>query len=142
MAKQPMEPALIDFHDAVILSVTLHGDSSVIIRFERLNCFYAAGPDEYEVWTCSASIACYGVQAFEVNGKLDSNTGASHGSILDPQQREVPALSADVLRISSMSLTLLSGTGIRLSMDSAKLDTVERVRQLERWVGPLSLPKT
>jgi hypothetical protein len=137
MANQPMRPAFIDFHDAVILSVTLHGDSSVIISFDSLNCFYAAGPDEYEVWACTASIACYGVQAFEVNGKLDSNASVSHGSILDAQQREIPTLSANESRISSMSLTLLSGTDIRLSMDSAKLDTVKRVKQLERWTGPL-----
>jgi hypothetical protein len=66
---QSMGPAFIDFHDAVISSVKLGGDFSAIISFESLNCFYAIGANEYEVWACAADIACYAVQAFKSNGK-------------------------------------------------------------------------
>jgi hypothetical protein len=137
MADQSMGPALIDFHDAVIRSITLQGDSSAIISFDTLNFFYPTGPDEYEVWECAAGIVCYGVQAFEVSGRLNSNTCVWEGSMLDAQQREVPTLAADESPITSMSLTLMSGTNIRLSMESAKLDTFKRVKLLERWIGPL-----
>jgi hypothetical protein len=137
MADQSMRPAFIDFHDAVIMRITLHADSSVIVSFDSLNFFYATGPDEYEVWGCAAGIACYGVRAFEVNGRLHANACVSHGSMLDAQQQEVSTLTADESPIISMSLTLISGTDIRLSMESAKLDTVKRVKKLERWTGPL-----
>ncbi len=137
MANQPVELAFIDFHDAVILDVTLHGNSSVVITFDNLNCFYAAGLEEYDVWACTARIVCYGVKFFEVRGRLDSNVSVLDGSILNSQQSEVATLSTDESEISSMSLTLLSGTDVRLLMDSAKLDTVKRVKQLERWSGPL-----
>jgi hypothetical protein len=115
-----LEPAFIDFHDAVITSITVHGDSSVLISFESLNFFFSTGPDEYEVWECAADIACQGVQAFEVSGRLDSEACVSHGSMLDAQQREFPVLTADKSPITSMSLTLISDTNIRLSMESAK----------------------
>jgi hypothetical protein len=137
MADRLMTPAFIDFHDGVIGKITLHGDSSVMISFESLNFFYATGPDEYEVWACAADIACYGVRAFEVNGRLDSDVWVSQGSMLDAQQLEVLALTADESRISSISLTLISGAEIRVSMESAKLHTLKPVSRLETWTGPL-----
>jgi hypothetical protein len=73
----------------------------------------------------------------KVTGKLESSASVSHGSMLDDQQHEVPTLSADKSRISSINLILLSGTDIRLSMELAKLDAVKRVKQLEKWIGPL-----
>ncbi|HTY55848.1 MAG TPA: hypothetical protein VMB26_11630 [Candidatus Binataceae bacterium] len=131
------QPAFIDFHDAVISSVKLHGDSSATISFENLNCFYAVGPDEYEVWACAADISCYGLRALELKGRLDSSVWVSHGSMLDAQQSEVLALSTEESQISSLSLTLLSGTEIRLSVGSARLETLKRLEQLEKWTGPL-----
>ena len=130
-------PAFIDFHDAVIGSITFHGDSSALISFESLNFFYSTRPDEYEVWACAASIACHGVSAFEVRGKLDSNIGVSEGSMLDAQQREVLTLTEDESPVTSMSLKLASGADMRLSMESAKLSTFKQVKYLENWTGPL-----
>jgi hypothetical protein len=132
-----MQLAFIDFHDAVIFSVMLQGDSSVNLNFESLNCFYRVGPEEYEVWACAISIRCYGVQVFKVNGKLDSNVWVSHGSMSDAQQCQVLTLSSVESKVSSMSLTLFSGTEIQLLMDSAKLGKVERREHLENWTGPL-----
>jgi len=137
MVHQPMQPAFIDFHDAVIASITLQRDSSLIITFDRLCFFYSVERNEYEVWVCAASIACSGVRTFELKGKLDPGICVSHGSMQDAEEREIPTLTADETPLSLMSLTLMSGTDVRLSLESAKLHALKRVKQLENWTGPL-----
>jgi hypothetical protein len=137
MIAEPMQPAFIDFHDAVLSSITFHSDASLIVDFNHLNCFYSAGPDEYEVWLCVATIGCSGVRAFELKGKLEPDVCLLNGSMQDSQGSEVPTLSKDETPSILMRLTMMSGTEIRWSMESAKLLTLSLVQQLERWTGPL-----
>jgi len=94
--------------------------------------------NEYQAWVSAASIACFGVRTFELKGNLKPDVCVSHGSMKDARQQEIPTLTADEAPVSSMSITLISGTEISLSLKSAKLSTVTPVKRLERWIGPLA----
>jgi hypothetical protein len=134
---QPVQPSFIDFHDAVIASITLNNDSSLIISFDSLNFFYRVDQDEYDVWFCTARIACSGVGTFELNGHLEPDVCISSGSMRDAAGQQVPILTSDETPVRFISLTLLSGTEISISMKSAKLHEFKRIKYLERWSGPL-----
>jgi hypothetical protein len=136
MTNRETDPAFIDFHDATVMSITLHGDASAILTFGSINLFYASGPDEYDVWECSASIACYEVRRLKVIGTLDSHSWVSDGSMMNAEE-QVASLTADESPVLSMSLSLMSGTDVQLSMAAAKIVDVNRVKYLEKWTGPL-----
>jgi hypothetical protein len=132
-----MQPSFIDFHDGIIASITLNSESSLIVSFDFLNFFYRVDQDEYDVWLCTARIACSGVGTFELNGHLEPDVCISSGSMRDAAGQQVPILTSDETPVRFISLTLLSGTEISISMKSAKLHEFKRIKYLERWSGPL-----
>lgn len=133
--------ALIEFHDAVVASVSLQMSGVIQVGLSHVSVYLSESPDTYGVWSFEGTLLCEGVRQAAVNVTLplDPADAVADCEILNHDGRRA-SLSDVSVSIDNARLQLtwcLSSNAIVCTAERITL-RLEKRERLETWVGPLA----
>ncbi|HUR83545.1 MAG TPA: hypothetical protein VM733_22505 [Thermoanaerobaculia bacterium] len=130
--------ALIEPHDGRLSRCVVRSTGSVEMEFDHLAVYELSGADQYDIWSYRASLILANTTRIAFERALGGNAILDDAALHDSNGGEHEwreALAS--LSIQSFTAVFTYGTTIDIACSACHLELRERVRYVERWVGPL-----
>ncbi len=131
--------ACVEWHDAEVGAIILHGDDPSVIEFTHLPVYHEVHAEKFEIWSYRASLQLFSVRKVLLEGEARNPDYVSDAVAFGDDGVFTSGMLPINEQVDVDRIEVVFGSGRRIEFQCRHVQLVlrEAIEHIEDWEGPL-----